>query len=106
MANQQDIVRRDKELRDILQSIVELQELFKEFSTMVIEQGTLLDRIDYNVEQTQHLVKAGNENLVTAEKYQKMGGLTICVVVLAIALAVTVLLVTLRIMYVFFSIAC
>ncbi len=101
ISNQQDIVRRDKELREILKSIVELQELFKEFSSMVIEQGTILDRIDYNIETASTLVKQGNENLITAEKYQKWGGITICLLVAFIALAVVIALVVLRLVFKF-----
>jgi len=82
--NQADIIRRDKELREILTSIVELNELFKEFSTLVVEQGTLLDRIDYNIETTYESMRSGNENLVTAEKYQKMSGMTLCVLLLIV----------------------
>jgi len=38
---------------------------------MVIDQGTLLDRIDYNIEQTATDVKSAEKELVAAEGYQK-----------------------------------
>ncbi|KAL0483541.1 SNARE syntaxin16 [Acrasis kona] len=97
IANQQDIVRRDAELRDILRSITDLQELFKEFYTLVIEQGSLLDRIDYNVEQTQIHVRQGNENLLVGEKYQKWGAMTLCIIVLVIVLLIVAGVVILRV---------
>lgn len=68
MANQQDIIRRDKEIREILRSIIELQDLFREFSDIVIEQGTLVDRIDYNLEHTMEHIAAANEELREVEK--------------------------------------
>jgi syntaxin 16 len=80
--NEQDIIRRDKELREILTSIVELNELFKEFSQLVVEQGTLLDRIDYNIETTHDFMVRANVDLNKAETYQKMSRLTLCVLVL------------------------
>jgi hypothetical protein len=43
---------RDAEIIKIAQSITELSVLFRELSVLVIEQGTVLDRIDYNVEHT------------------------------------------------------
>jgi syntaxin 16 len=47
-----DFRMRDRELTDIAKSIAELAELFKDLSAMVIDQGTLLDSIEYNIEQT------------------------------------------------------
>jgi syntaxin 16 len=82
--NEESIMRRDRELREILKSIVELNELFKEFSSLVVEQGTLLDRIDYNVETACSFVKEGNKNLISAEKYQKMSRMTLCLLLLIV----------------------
>lgn len=82
LLNEQDIIRRDKEMREILTSIVELNELFKEFSQLVIEQGTLLDRIDYNLENAHDSIQRANADLLTAEKYQKMSRMTLVILVL------------------------
>ena len=38
---------------------------------MVIDQGTILDRVDYNVERTAEHVKAAEKELVVATGYQK-----------------------------------
>jgi syntaxin 16 len=49
----QDHIRtRDRELTDIANSIAALAELFKDLSALVIDQGTLLDSVEYNIEQT------------------------------------------------------
>ena len=47
-----DLRRRDRELTEIAKSIASLAELFKDLSALVIDQGTLLDSIEYNIEQT------------------------------------------------------
>ena len=41
-----DINQRDKEIAAIAKSIGELATIFKELSVLVIDQGTILDRID------------------------------------------------------------
>ncbi|RLN88707.1 hypothetical protein BBJ28_00017177 [Nothophytophthora sp. Chile5] len=48
-----DIRARDVEIQRIAKSIATLATVFKEVAEMVIDQGTLIDRIDYNMEQVQ-----------------------------------------------------
>ncbi|KAF9089728.1 hypothetical protein BGX23_006486 [Mortierella sp. AD031] len=65
------ITQREQEINHISKSIFQLADIFKDLQTMVIDQGTLLDRIDFNVEQTSvHLQDAVYE-LDEGEKYQK-----------------------------------
>ncbi|KAF9921555.1 hypothetical protein FBU30_008390 [Linnemannia zychae] len=65
------ITQREQEINHISKSIFQLADIFKDLQTMVIDQGTLLDRIDFNVEQASvHLQDAVYE-LDEGEKYQK-----------------------------------
>jgi len=57
------IAQREKEINDIAQGIIELADIFKELQGMVIDQGTVLDRIDYNVENMSVNVKAADKEL-------------------------------------------
>ncbi|KAF8558067.1 t-SNARE [Imleria badia] len=69
-----DIRLRDRELTEIANSIASLAELFKDLSILVIDQGTLLDSIEYNIEQSSvHIAEAVKE-LDVATRYQKNTG--------------------------------
>lgn len=61
--NESVINERDLELQHIYSSIVDLHEVFKDLNQLVIDQGTLLDRIDFNIEQTKTQVVKANEQL-------------------------------------------
>ncbi|KAK0651770.1 t-SNARE [Cercophora newfieldiana] len=65
------ISQREKEIEDIAQGIIELADLFRDLQNMVIDQGTMLDRIDYNVERMATDVKEADKELKVAEGYQK-----------------------------------
>jgi syntaxin 16 len=59
---------RDRELTEIANSIATLAELFKDLSALVIDQGTLLDSVEYNVEQTAVHLEGAVEELKVATK--------------------------------------
>ncbi|MCJ1374195.1 hypothetical protein MMC20_005427 [Loxospora ochrophaea] len=65
------IMQREREITDIAKGIIELADIFKDLSTMVIDQGTMLDRIDYNVENMSTDVKAADKELTIATGYQR-----------------------------------
>ncbi|TPX64843.1 hypothetical protein SpCBS45565_g05611 [Spizellomyces sp. 'palustris'] len=49
--NERAITEREKEINEIVKSMLGVADIFRELHTMVIDQGTVLDRIDYNIEQ-------------------------------------------------------
>ena len=68
---QSEIQSRDTEISQIAKSIEELGAIFKELAVLVIDQGTILDRIDYNMEAVVEHTKTGIQQLEKAEKSQK-----------------------------------
>lgn len=74
---------REQEVTKIVKSIVDLNDIFKDLASMVQEQGTVLDRIDYNVEQTQTTVSEGLKQLRQAEVYHRKNRKMCCILVLA-----------------------
>lgn len=65
------IVQREREIEQIAQGIIDLSNIFQELQTMVIDQGTMLDRVDYNVERMATDVKEADKELKVATTYQK-----------------------------------
>ena len=53
------VEERDQEIRKIAESIQELSGIFKELAALVIDQGTILDRIDFNMEQVAEHTRRG-----------------------------------------------
>lgn len=72
-SNERAISQREKEISEIAKSINSLATIFKDLQTMVIDQGTILDRIDYNIEQTAVHVEAAHEELVKVVPYLILG---------------------------------
>lgn len=82
------VEHREKEIQSIVQSISELNEIFRDLATMIVEQGTILDRIDYNVEQASVKVEEGLEQLKKGEKHQKSSRKMLCIILLAVVVII------------------
>lgn len=63
--------KRDKEISTLLTSINELASIFKDLQTLVLEQGTILDRIDYNIDNAVQSTKQATDELRKADKNMK-----------------------------------
>jgi len=74
---------RDKEIAQIVKSIEELGSIFKELAVLVIDQGTILDRIDYNMEAVVEHTKEGIDQLEQSEKHQKTARPLKCIICLS-----------------------
>lgn len=70
-SNDAAIAQREREIGEIAQGIIGLSDLFRDLQTMVIDQGTMLDRIDYNVERMNEDVKGADQELKIASGYQR-----------------------------------
>lgn len=100
--------KREEEVKQIVKSIVDLNQIYKDLAQMVTHQviqikdydiafvsftlfynssffskGTVLDRIDYNIEKTSVQVHEGFQQLQKAERYQKKNRKMTCIICLA-----------------------
>lgn len=73
---------REQEILQIVDSVNELAQIMKDLSVLVIDQGTIVDRIDYNIQNVAASVEEGVKQLEKAEKTQKKGGMVLCVMIL------------------------
>ena len=83
---------RDQEIVKIAQSIEELGSIFKELAVLVIDQGTILDRIDYNMEAVVEHTKTGIQQLEKAERHQKSARPMKCIVCLLCTIGVLLII--------------
>ncbi|KAF4392459.1 hypothetical protein G4B88_005418 [Cannabis sativa] len=75
----------DDDLDDmVVGSVNELAQIMKDLSVLVIDQGTIVDRIDYNIQNVATTVEEGLKQLQKAERTQKQGGMVMCASVLVI----------------------
>ncbi|XP_071505443.1 syntaxin-16-like [Diadema antillarum] len=90
--NSRMIDQREKEVSHIVQSISDLNEIFRDLGNMVVEQGTVLDRIDYNLERSSTKVEEGLKQLQKAEKYQKKNRKMLVIVILFVIVIVLIII--------------
>jgi syntaxin 16 len=55
---------REKEINQIVESVNDLAQIMKDLSVLVIDQGTIVDRIDYNITNVAASVEQGVKELV------------------------------------------
>ena len=87
---------RDEEINKIAQSIEELSTIFKELAVLVIDQGTILDRIDFNMEQVAEHTRRGVVEIEKAEQYQKAARPRICIALLLFLITIMMIALILK----------
>ncbi|KAI9888810.1 MAG: hypothetical protein M1814_006264 [Vezdaea aestivalis] len=91
------IVERESEIRNIEQSVGELNELFRDVAHIVSEQGGQLDIISENVEQVRGDTMGADRELRSASRYQRNARNKACC--LLIVLAVVLLIIVLAVVF-------
>jgi len=89
---EQQANQRNEEISQIAKSITDLHTVFKELAVLVIDQGSILDRIDYNIEQVLDQSQEANKQLQKAEQSQKSNRAMKCIYFLVIANLVVLLI--------------
>eukprot|EP00033_Pygsuia_biforma_P003472 GCRY01003802.1.p1 GENE.GCRY01003802.1~~GCRY01003802.1.p1 ORF type:complete len:297 (-),score=40.47 GCRY01003802.1:12-902(-) len=90
------IEERSEAVEAIARSVVEIAEIFNDLSILVIEQGTILDRIDYNLEQTAVHTEQAVSELQKASKHQKKARKKMCILLLLVLIICGFLVLTIQ----------
>ena len=89
---------RNKEIDQMVNTVNELKNIFQDVSNMVIFQGTILDRIDYNTYQSRHNIRRGNIELEESHESLKSG----CIRRLNQILIIAIFIMSILILFKFF----
>ena len=66
-----EIQERDEAVAEIENTMMEVNEIYRDLGALVNEQGEQLDNIEANMSATEERVESGVKQLVKADKYQK-----------------------------------
>jgi t-SNARE complex subunit (syntaxin) len=86
------IVERESEIRNIEQSVGELNELFRDVAHIVHEQGAQLDSIDANVQNVVGDTREADVELRSASRYQKNARSKACCLLLILAVVLVIII--------------
>lgn len=83
LLSSEEVAHREQEIQVVVRSINQLNSVFKEVANLVVEQGSVVDRIDYNMENVQTSVQQGLQQLNKAAAYQRKNAKMKCILILA-----------------------
>ncbi|BFU20766.1 syntaxin putative [Entamoeba histolytica] len=89
--------QRVAEIKKIAKTVQELAEMTQQLNMLIHEQGTIIDRIDYNIDHTEHQVSKAVEEIKQAETYQKATRVKIIVLILLILILGAIIVLVLKV---------
>jgi len=87
---------RSKQIEQVAESVSELAGIFKEIQVLVIDQGTILDRIDFNIEMAADKVTAATVEIDKANQIQKKSRAMLCIYLLLLLCGAMVLVLVVK----------
>lgn len=87
---------RGEAINALVTNLQDLTEIFKDLSSLIVEQGNILDRIDFNIEQTLDSTEKANVELEKALNHQKCGRSVGCIILLVVLILVAILGIALK----------
>jgi syntaxin 16 len=75
---------KNEEIQKLADNFTQLAEIFKELNLLIVDQGTILDRIDYSLMMGKENTEKANVELKKAENHQKCTRATSCLLILVV----------------------
>ncbi|CAF3679711.1 unnamed protein product [Rotaria sp. Silwood1] len=94
-----DIEARHGDIMKLEKSIRELHDMFIDMAALVQTQGEMIDRIEYNVVQSENFVKAASTDTKKAVKFQSAARRKLFIIIGIIAAVIVVLVIILAIVF-------
>ena len=86
----------DQDINRLSEGITVLHAMFKQMNEIVIIQGEMVDRIDYNIETALRHVEKGKKHLVEAKAYQESKCASWCIKMQLIAVMILAVLIFIK----------
>lgn len=90
--NNARILEQQEQFKAIEKDVAQIEEIFKDLSMLVGEQGIQIDNIEQNIVNSRDSAKAAHQDITDAEQYQKSTRAKMCWCALFFALAGLLLL--------------
>ena len=87
---------KDEEIQNLVKSINDLASIFKDLSVLVIEQGTILDRIDYNVQEAKDNVQLAVKELHQVQQRENSTRAKNCIICQVSTIFILVLMIYIK----------
>ena len=86
------IAERETAIKDIESTMMEVNDIYKDLSTLVVEQGAQLDNIEANMSAADSSVESGVTQLSKASRYQKKSRNKMCILLLIVMVVLGIVL--------------
>lgn len=87
---------RTRELRRVAENVNDLATLVKDIASLVVDQGTVLDRVDYNLEEVKLKTNAAVRELRITNRYQRKRHALCCIILLSFACGIMTIILILK----------
>ncbi|CRG97057.1 syntaxin, Qa-SNARE family, putative [Plasmodium gallinaceum] len=94
-----NINKRNNDLKKIADTVIDLHNIFKELSVMLVDQGSLLDQIDYNIDITLDKSEQGLNKLKILQKRESDKKAKKCISFLTSLIFVLLILIIIKHLY-------